>query len=209
VSAGDWGEFLCSIFDLWYAADTRRVSIRLFDSILARLVDGVANVCTLGRDCRNYLVVEHNGDIYPCDFFVEPDLRLGNIVRDDWATLWSQERFAAFGMDKARWNASCETCSYLALCGGDCQKHRHSQGVERDPRALSVLCEGWKLFYAHTLERFNQLAAGIRQDRAKAEAVTRKAMSLAGLDAVPAGRNDPCPCGSGKKFKKCCGGIKR
>ena len=161
VSAEQWGEFLCAIFDVWYASDTRRVSVRLFDSILMRLVDGVANVCTMGKDCRKYLVVEHNGDIYPCDFFVEPDLKLGNVMSDDWATLWSQDRFAAFGAAKAAWNAGCASCAYLSLCGGDCQRHRYAAG--RDPRALSALCTGWKLFFDHTLERFQHLATGIRR----------------------------------------------
>jgi uncharacterized protein len=208
VSAGEWGEFLCALFDRWFVSDTRRVSIRLFDSILTRMVDGVANVCTLGADCRNYLVVEHNGDIYPCDFFVDPELRLGNILRDDWATFWSQDRFAAFGAAKARWNAQCEVCPYLSLCAGGCQKHRYALG--RNPRALSALCEGWKLFYSHTLERFNQLAAGIRQERAQAEALTRsKVTAQIAAGGVNPGRNDPCPCGSRKKFKKCCGGPGR
>jgi uncharacterized protein len=204
VSGAEWGAFLCAIFDRWFASDTRRVSVRLFDSVLARLVDGATNVCTMGADCRNYLVVEHNGDIYPCDFFVEPDLRLGNIMRDDWAALWGRERFAAFGAAKCGWNPQCASCPYLALCGGDCQKHRYAKG--RDPGNLSALCEGWRLFHGHTRDRFLQLADGIRKERAQADALARRqaaAERFSGGGRV--GRNDPCPCGSDRKFKKCCG----
>jgi uncharacterized protein len=201
----DWGEFLCSIFDIWYASDTRRVSIRLFDSILERLVDGVANVCVMGTNCQQYLVVEHNGDIYPCDFFVQDDLRLGNIMRDDWATLWAHERFAAFGAAKACWNPRCTTCPYVSLCAGDCQRHRQG-GAGGGARSVSALCAGWKLFYAHALDRFKGLADMIRRERREAEAMARRqsvAARLAG--GLQVGRNDPCPCQSGRKFKKCCG----
>lgn len=199
-----WGEFLCEIFDTWFASDTRRVSIRLFDSILERLVNGVANVCVMGTNCMQYLVVEHNGDVYPCDFYVQDDLRLGNVMRDDWATLWGHERFARFGAAKARWHAGCTACPYLQFCAGDCQRHR--RGPAGEPGALSELCAGWKLFYAHTLDRFGQLADMIRRERQDADAVARRAEVAARIArGLQVGRNDLCPCRSGKKFKRCCG----
>lgn len=204
VSAEQWGGFLCELFDLWYPADTHRVSVRLFDSILMRMVDGVANVCSLGTDCRKYLVVEHNGDIYPCDFFVEPALKLGNIQQGDWSLFWDHPRFKEFGAGKAKWNARCAGCAYLSLCGGDCQRHRYDFG--RNPPVLSALCAGWKLFFEHTLVRFQQLAGDIRREREETEkAMRRKSVAARLGDGMRVGRNEPCPCGGGKKFKKCCG----
>lgn len=194
-----WGEFLCAIFDEWYRHDTRRVSIRLFDSILAKLVDNHANVCALGDDCRQYFVLEHNGDIYPCDFFVEPEFRLGNIVSDNWERLAASESYRRFGERKRQWHEQCAACQYLPLCAGCCPKNRPFRGAL--PSRTSVLCDGWKMFYQHTLPRFQLLAESIRLERRRAT------LPLANTEADNSriGRNAPCPCGSGRKYKKCCG----
>jgi len=206
ISGEEWGDFLCEIFDLWIKDDTRRVSIRLFDSILMKLVDGTTNCCPMGVDCRQYFVVEHNGDIYTCDFFVQKDLKLGNIMEDSWQTFLGHHAYEEFGKRKRQWNKLCEECEYLKFCAGDCPKHRYAKGI--NPGNLSELCIGWKKFYAHSLKGFEELANDVRRDRAQ-EAQRRGVSGLAALQpAVPPeglGRNDPCICGSGKKFKKCCG----
>lgn len=75
---------MCSIFNLWYEYDRDRVSIGYFDSLLEKTVTGRANVCSLADNCCNYFVVEQNGDVYPCDFFVDPFTMLGNINHDSW-----------------------------------------------------------------------------------------------------------------------------
>ena len=188
VSGPEWGEFLCRIYDLWIKGDTHRVSVRLFDAILARWVDGVANVCPMGRDCRQYLVVEHQGDVYPCDFFVDPSWRLGNLMTDSWDALQRSPVYETFGRRKTQWNEACEACEYRLFCAGDCPKNRTGGGC--DPGALSHLCEGWRMFFAHSREGFRRLAEEIRRTR---------------MDVAGTGRNDPCPCGSGRKYKKCCG----
>jgi uncharacterized protein len=202
VNGSEWGDFLCAIFDEWQACDdTRRVSVRLFDSILTMLVEGHANVCAMGTDCRQYLVVEHNGDVYPCDFFVEPGLKLGNIMESDWETLLDSPLYAEFGARKRQWHEQCQACKYLHLCAGCCPKNRLGRG--RDPGRLSVLCEGWVQFYDHTYDRFLELAQNIRAEREQAARLDR--LRRANVDLSHVGRNDPCPCGSGRKFKKCCG----
>ncbi len=199
ITGEQWGEFLCRIFDQWYNGDTRRVSIRLFDAVLALMVDGVRNVCCLGKDCRQYFVVEHNGDIYPCDFFVEDRLRLGNIMETTWSELQKSPIYEEFGLQKKNYNPLCEHCEFLHFCQGDCLKHRLCKNAG-DPRRLSTLCAGLKMFYSHTLDRFKALAQEIVRDRER----MRRAQVLKQQGREP-GRNDPCPCGSGKKYKKCCG----
>ncbi len=199
-----WGEFLCALFDVWFAADTRRVSIRLFDSILAYLVDGVRNICHMGRDCRQYFVVEYNGDLYPCDFFVDSDLRIGNIMTMEWREALRSESFKAFGLQKTEFHSDCKRCRYLDVCQGDCLKHRRD-GAHAAASDLSRLCLGWQRFFEHSLPRFRELAAVIRSERQVARQVARPPFP----PPEPArrgtpGRNDPCPCGSGRKFKRCC-----
>lgn len=197
IDGDEWGDFLCGVFDAWRPNDTRRVSIRLFDSILLLLVDGVRNICHLGNNCCQYFVVEYNGDVFPCDFFVEKQLRLGNVMHDSWASLQQSPVYVDFGSKKLQMNDLCRDCEYAWVCVGDCLKHRFCANGG-NPRRLSHLCSGWKRFFDHTLDSFQELARDIRRDRMRDTTAARAA-------GGPVGRNDPCPCGSGRKYKKCCG----
>lgn len=151
LAPGQWGEFLCRLFDEWYPRDCGRISIRLFDSIISRLATGIPTVCPMNSDCRNYFVVECNGDLFPCDFFVRPELRLGNIQETGFAALFRSPSHAAFGRRKEPHNPHCPSCRFLPLCLGDCPKNRLPDG-------RSALCEDWQLFYSHTIGRFELLA---------------------------------------------------
>ena len=210
VGGPEWGDFLCGLFDEWKrCGDERTVSVRLFDSIIFRLVEEHSNVCAMADDCRQYFLVEHNGDVYPCDFHVLPEWRLGSVMTDEWVDMFESELFKKFGARKHEWNEECEECPYLMFCAGCCPKNRPMHGL--DPRRKSVLCEGWKQFFKHSLDDFKKLARGVKRDREiekeqiaiqrASVAIQRKSFSGVGTT----GRNDPCPCGSGRKFKKCCG----
>jgi uncharacterized protein len=157
VTGPAWGTFLCEIFDRWIAEDVGRISIRLFDSMVEYLVSGTRNACTMGTDCRQYFVVEYDGNVYPCDFFVRDDLRLGNIREGNWRDFLASPVYQQFGLAKASWNEACRGCPWLSLCHGDCQKFRTAGAG-----AQSVLCEGWKMFYAHALPRLQEIADGIK-----------------------------------------------
>jgi uncharacterized protein len=195
INSEEWGSFLCQIFDEWYQRDKYRVSIRLFDAILNKMVQGTATVCHMERNCCQYFVVEHNGDVYPCDFFVEEPLKLGNIMDDSWMELIRSKTYKSFGAQKTQWNKVCRTCDHLDLCSGDCLKHRLYIG--NPPQNLSYLCTGWKRFYDYTRDRFEKLAVEISRQHNYQNPEKPKKTTV--------GRNDPCPCGSGLKFKKCCG----
>lgn len=203
INAEEWGNFLCELFDEWYRKDTLSVSIRHFDSILTKMLDGVANVCTLGQNCCQYFVVEYNGDIYPCDFFVEKPLKLGNVMENSWEEMLNSPIYLEFGVQKSRWNDLCEACDCLDLCAGDCLKHRLYAG--NPPHKLSCLCAGWKRFLRYSRKRFEKLAEKIHKQRLREARASQQAGMQKKAKLVSVGRNDPCPCGSGKKFKKCCG----
>lgn len=146
IDGEKWGDFLIGLFDTWLGdGDAHRVSIRLFDTLVARMVYGRSEVCQFAGNCCNYLVVEWNGDIYPCDFHVTKDLRLGNILTDDLETVFRSPKFREFGRRKRNWSAECAACPYLPFCQGDCPKNR-------DPLTRqSRLCSGYKRFFAHAL----------------------------------------------------------
>jgi len=202
IAGAEWGDFLCGIYDEWVSSgDTHRVSVRLFDSILTQMVDHFPNVCAMGRDCRQYLVVEHNGDIYPCDFYVRADLKLGNLMVDDWDAVLAARPYAAFGAHKRAWNAKCDQCQYLEFCAGCCPKNRPREG---HPGSLSILCEGWMQFYRHAMPGLRRLAGEVTAARER-ERRAMAAQVVATQGQAAPGRNAPCPCGSGLKYKKCCG----
>lgn len=193
-----WGDFLCALYDEWVRTDTRRVSIRLFDALVAVLAGAPVPMCSLGSECREYFVVEHNGDVFPCDFFVRKELRLGNVLTDSWESLVQSPLYGQFAVLKRQVAASCGGCPYHRLCHGDCLKNR-GWDVGRDPRRRSALCEGWKRFYRHALPGLERLAAEVRAARGLS------APKAPAFSPPRPRRNDPCPCGSGRKFKKCCG----
>ncbi len=164
LTAEEWGEFLCRIFDHWYAGDTRRISVRLFDTIIAKLVTGDEICCTGGSDCRQYFVVEYNGDVYPCDFHVLPELKLGNVLTHSWEAMCSSDVYRRFGARKSDLHANCRVCPFLRFCAGDCPKNRVGH-TSAPANQLSHICAGMKSFYAHTLLRFEELAAIVIKER--------------------------------------------
>lgn len=190
ISGEQWGDFLCEIFDEWYSLDTHRVSVRLFDSILTLILEGTRNICYMDNNCSQYFLVEHNGDIYPCDFYANPELKLGNISVDDWENVQKSEKYRQFGCRKSIWCKQCNECEYLKYCHGDCLKHRNP-----DSSCISHLCVGWQKFYEYSLSSFEVLARQIRGESLQHNLIER------------VGRNELCPCGSGKKYKKCHGII--
>jgi uncharacterized protein len=197
ITGRQWGDFLCELYDCWIHHDTHRVSIRQFDSVIAYLVEGSRTVCSMDRTCCQYFVVEHNGDVYPCDFFVEPELLLGNVMTDSWEDMGASSTYRRFGARKSQWNERCRDCRHLSVCAGDCPKHRLFGG--HGPQNLSWLCEGWEQFYDHSMDGFGRLADEVKRQRSAAGGTTPPPISYENV-----GRNDPCPCGSGLKYKRCC-----
>ena len=148
IGGEEWGEFLVRLFDEWIKEDARSVSIRLFDSIVSTLVRGFPTQCSFAQDCRQYLVVEHDGSVYPCDFHVLPELKLGNVATDGWETLLASPVYARFAAAKtAGLPDECRRCEYFRFCRGDCPRNRRS------------LCKGWRRFFAHAIPRLAELAA--------------------------------------------------
>ena len=129
IKGPEWGDFLIGIFGEWIKEDVRKVSVRLFDSILNILVLNRRTSCNMSDNCCQYFLVEYNGDVYPCDFFVEKERKLGNIMKDEWEDLLNSEKYLGFGRQKSLMNKKCPSCDYLNLCMGDCLKHRLRPGA--------------------------------------------------------------------------------
>jgi uncharacterized protein len=207
VSAKDYGKFMCTIFDEWVRKDVGRHYVQLFDVTLANWVGAMPGLCVFSETCGTAAVMEHNGDVYSCDHFVYDEFLLGNINEQSLTELMGSTRQAIFGQDKkTRLPAYCKACPVRFACHGDCPKHRFIKTPQGDP-GLSYLCEGYKMFFAHVRPYMDFMATELKAQRAPAnvmEWIRRKEVAQIPRQ-TKVGRNDPCPCGSGKKFKQCHG----
>jgi uncharacterized protein len=195
-----YGGFLTAIFDEWVRHDVGEMFVQFFDGVLAAYVRGYSSLCVLRPTCGTGVALEHNGDLYSCDHFVDPDYLLGNILETPIAELAASEQQRAFGESKqTSLPRYCRECEYVFACNGECPKNRILVTPDGEP-GLNWLCAGLKDFFAHTERPMRGMAELLRQGRE-----AREIMDAIAVEAATTGRNDPCPCGSGKKFKRCCG----
>ncbi len=191
-SAEDYGAFLCKIFDEWIARDFGRMMVQIFDEASRPAFGMEHSLCVFRETCGQIPVIEHNGDFFPCDHYVDRDHRLGSILETPLAELLDSPAQRAFGDAKRdALPRYCRQCEALAMCNGGCPKYRFIETPDGEP-GLNYLCAGLKRFFVHSREPLARIAAG----QAPARSVPA---------AIAVGRNDPCPCGSGLKYKKCCG----
>jgi uncharacterized protein len=202
VTGKQWGDFLCGIFDAWVPKDTQRVSIRNFDAILGQMIQGQYTVCHQAGHCTQYFVVEYNGDVYPCDFFVDPHRKLGNIAEHSWTELQTSRKYKAFGDQKADWHQDCTVCEFLRYCSGDCIKYRFHKN--KNPKNKSWLCPGVKRFLRHSMPRFEKISLAYLNEQQTGAPGANKPI-LTELPKPHPRRSDPCFCGSGKKYRDCHG----
>ena len=149
VSDVGFGQFLCDIFDEWVRNDVSRFFVGQFDAALASWCRVPPGICAFSETCGGNAVIEHNGDLYPCDHFVYPKYRLGNIAETSIRAMMGSEAQVRFGIDKRNTLPSvCRKCKWLFACNGECPKHRFNR-TERGETGLNALCRGYKMFYAH------------------------------------------------------------
>jgi len=161
VTPQQYGDFMCRIFDRWVDFGPEKLSIRDFDSILTHCVGGRHTICTFDRQCSQYIVIEHAGDVYPCDFFVEPKWHLGNIFETPIETLAASAKKKTFARKKQNLCNKCLVCRHLAVCRGGCMKDR-APFDKNDYGRESYFCESYRQFFDYALSRFMQLAAQVR-----------------------------------------------
>ncbi len=202
----DYGNFLCRVFDEWIKADVGRVFVQFFDVQLGLWAGGPASLCWFAETCGQGLAMEHNGDLFACDHYVYPEYRLGNIMETPIATLAALPFQEKFGNDKRdTLPRQCRECAYRFACNGGCPKHRFLETTDGEP-GLNYFCESYLQFFEHAAPYLTEMAGLLHGGRAPAEIMEIARRRREGAKPRPAvGRNDPCPCGSGKKFKLCCG----
>ncbi len=194
VESDAWGHFLITVFDEWVRRDVGTVFVAHFDAALASWVGVSPALCIFGETCGNALALEHNGDLYSCDHFVEPKHLLGNIRTTHMVELVASPKQRAFGEAKRdTLPRYCRECDVRFACHGECPKNRFILTPDGEA-GLNYLCAGYKRFFTHIDGSMRIMADLLRQGRFADEIITVLAT---------AGRNEPCPCGSGRKAKHC------
>ena len=205
VEPRQFGRFLCTIFDEWIRRDVGRCFVQLFDVSLEMWTGMEASLCVFRRQCGTALAMEHCGDVYSCDHFVYPQNRLGNIMESPLKALVDSDQQRHFGEAKeSALPRYCRECDVRFACNGECPKHRFLTTPDGEP-GLNYLCAGYKMFFRHVDPWMRFMAAELAANRPPANVMQAIAARESRAALEDAGRNDPCPCGSGKKFKRCCG----
>ena len=192
----EYGSFLKEAFDIWYNGGYPEFYIRLFDEMLISFVEYTPASCFFSPRCAANLVVEHDGSVYPCDFFVENEWKLGNIHETSFQEMSQNPLLEKFIERKQVLDEKCSGCAWKSICFGDCPKYRLSeQGASINS---AYFCEGYKDFFEYAAPRLKEIKRRLLKDKShpKNEYWNGLEKSLE--------RNGPCPCGSGAKFKKCC-----
>ena len=148
ITPEEYGRFLCETFDLWWP-DRRRVHIRYFENIAEALAGRRPGTCTMHETCDSYAVVEYNGDVYPCDFFVEREWKLGNVNLDSWPEIARRQRRRQFAANKTVPHPTCQVCEYQSICHGGCPKHRYDR--HRQFGDLDYFCAAYKAIFAKSI----------------------------------------------------------
>ncbi len=206
-----YGNFLCAIFDEWVRKDVGKIFVQIFDVQLGIWLGLPSSLCVFGETCGNAVAMEHNGDLYSCDHYVYPRHHLGNIMQTDLRAMLDSPQQRTFGADKRDTLPKyCRECDVKFACNGECPKHRFIQSPDGEP-GLNYLCAGYKKFFHHIDPHMQTMANLLRHGQPAAQimhilADEERSPSSTPTELAPwvPGRNDPCPCGSGKIYKKCC-----
>jgi uncharacterized protein len=201
-----FGRFLSTIYDEWVRQDVGRVYVQTFEAALRNWLGlDQSGMCVFNETCGQGLAIEHNGDLYACDHFVEPGYLLGNIEQDHMIKLVASPKQLRFGQDKLESLPQyCLDCEVRFACHGECPKNRFIETPDGEPK-LNYLCAGFKHFFNHVDFPMKLMAGLIRRERPASEVMPILKAEEVKWQALfaQASRNDPCPCGSGRKFKGC------
>lgn len=164
ITPEQYGDFLCRLFDLWYNYGPDKVNIREFDSVTTYYVLGNHTICTYAKQCAGFVVVEHTGEAFCCEFFVEPKWRLGDILDTPLEELAASSLKRRFAREKEKLCGKCLVCTHLDICRGGCMKDRVRLDAGQGGRE-SYFCRAYKQFFDHALPRFMRIAAAVQSGK--------------------------------------------
>jgi uncharacterized protein len=168
IGPEQFGKFLIGVFDEWIRHDVGTIYVQHFDTALANWYGEPHGICVFSPTCGQAMVIEHNGDIYSCDHFVDENHLLGNILKVPIIELVNSERQRQFGRDKRETLPKyCRKCQFLFACHGACPKNRFHITPDNEP-GLNYLCEGYQRFFSHIREPMEFMVQELSGGRAPA-----------------------------------------
>lgn len=168
VTPRQWGRFMSEVFDEWVARDVGKVYVQHFDTMLAARF-GQYSLCVHAPECGTALAVEHNGDVYSCDHYVEPGYLLGNLHSSGFGHMLSLDAQREFGRNKrTQLTDQCVRCPVRWACHGGCPKDRFAVSVDGQP-GQNYLCEGYYTFFSHAAPAIEAMARLIASGRPAAD----------------------------------------
>ena len=195
VESEQYGTFLIKIFEEWIKKNVGKTFVQLFDVALGNWLGVGSSLCVFAETCGSALAMEHNGDVYSCDHFVYGKYKLGNLMNHSLGEMVSSAQQKNFGQEKLTTLPQyCRDCSVRFACNGECPKHRFIKTPDGED-GLNYLCAGYKKFFTHVDPAMKRMAALLRANRPAADI----------MSPLKVNPDHPCPCGSGMKFKRCCG----
>jgi uncharacterized protein len=206
VPAEAFGKFMCTVFDEWQSRDIGKVRVQIFEEAAKTAFEEEHELCIFRKICGDVPVIEHNGDFFSCDHFVDEDHHIGNINDASLADLLESSEQMAFGHNKLyQLPRYCLDCEVLPMCNGECPKNRFIHTPDGN-EGLNYLCTGYKLFFRHCQPFVKELENLWQQQKPEqhVQDMRKRTKPIRPHVHTKIGRNDPCPCGSGKKYKKCC-----
>lgn len=207
VEPEQYGRFLTSIFNEWVHKDVGNIFIQIFEVALESWYGKQQSLCVFRETCGTAMAIEHNGDLFSCDHYVYPENKLGNIIESGLASLVDSPGQFQFGMNKKDLLPQyCLDCEVRFACNGECPKHRFIKTPDGED-GLNYLCAGYKIFFTHVAPYMHYMANEIKQKKSALSVMMWAVEKEKGFPSYKIGRNDDCPCGSGKKYKKCCGSF--
>jgi uncharacterized protein len=165
VTAKAYGAFLNRLFKLWvkdfdFKQLRQKTSVRFFDDLIKKYAGMVPDHCIFQNVCGNALVLEHNGDMYSCDYMVSEDTRVGNIHDMSIDDAFRSRLNIAFGERKSQFGPRCKKCKWLDLCYGGCIKDRI-----RDPndQGHNRFCSSYRFFFQQADKQLKKFAELYRE----------------------------------------------
>ena len=203
VTPEGYGRFLCTVFNKWLYHDVGEMDVQLFAEMALVLSGGSPTLCWMARTCDRVLVVERDGGVYSCDHFVDSAHRLGSLREGELSGFAESSAQRSFGEAKyTGLTDKCRACRWLSLCGGGCPKDRFV-GAENGGPGQNYLCPGLEKLFAHAEQPLRTLV-DLRRRKVPMPEILARLREEERRRWQGVGRNDPCPCGSGKKAKHCC-----
>ena len=175
VTPEQYGRFMIEVFEEWVRRDIGTVYVQMFDTALANWYGEPGAMCIHAETCGQQMALEHNGDVYSCDHYVEPGYLLGNIRQKRLLDLVALPQQRQFGLNKRdTLTQDCLDCDVRVVCNGGCPKDRFGISPSGEP-GQHYLCSGYQSFFRHIREPIQVMVSLLYQGRAPAQMMATNA----------------------------------